>query len=267
MPQIVFELLSFSKAFSSLTIAEVWEEAAGFGLSPQNSFLTSKGKVVQSNSAEPISNEATVRVLPRLRGGKGGFGSMLRAIGAQIEKTTNREACRDLSGRRLKDINEEKRLREWLEKQKEEPEDPSEKFKRKISKLLAKPKHEFKDEAYLKQMSDMTEKVDEAVEQGFKKYVENEEIERRGVKRALRDERGNIKKPKGAVFTGLEDASSGSDSDTDDSDSDTDFDDETMRNILQLYLKDREQELEKGETHAQDRSEPASESTTIQEQK
>lgn len=45
----------------------------------------------------------------RYLGGKGGFGSMLRAIGAQIEKTTNREACRDLSGRRLRDINEEQR--------------------------------------------------------------------------------------------------------------------------------------------------------------
>jgi len=38
-----------------------------------------------------------------------GFGSMLRSIGAQIEKTTNREACRDLSGRRMRDINNEKR--------------------------------------------------------------------------------------------------------------------------------------------------------------
>lgn len=37
-----------------------------------------------------------------------GFGSMLRALGAQIEKTTNREACRDLSGRRLRDVNHEK---------------------------------------------------------------------------------------------------------------------------------------------------------------
>lgn len=45
---------------------------------------------------------------PRLCGGKGGFGSMLRALGAQIEKTTNREACRDLSGRRLRDVNHEK---------------------------------------------------------------------------------------------------------------------------------------------------------------
>ena len=41
-----------------------------------------------------------------LPGGKGGFGSMLRALGNQIQKTTNKEACRDLSGRRLRDINE-----------------------------------------------------------------------------------------------------------------------------------------------------------------
>lgn len=35
---------------------------------------------------------------------------MLRTIGAQIEKTTNREAMRDLSGRRMRDINNEKKL-------------------------------------------------------------------------------------------------------------------------------------------------------------
>lgn len=39
-----------------------------------------------------------------------GFGSMLRTIGAQIEKTTNRESMRDLSGRRMRDINNEKKL-------------------------------------------------------------------------------------------------------------------------------------------------------------
>ena len=35
---------------------------------------------------------------------------MLRAIGAQIEKTTSREACRDLSGRRMRDVNNEKKF-------------------------------------------------------------------------------------------------------------------------------------------------------------
>lgn len=52
--------------------------------------------------------EIVVRSHVRVLGGKGGFGSMLRAIGAQIEKTTNREACRDLSGRRMRDVNNEK---------------------------------------------------------------------------------------------------------------------------------------------------------------
>lgn len=47
----------------------------------------------------------------RLPGGKGGFGSMLRAQGGRMasQKTTNYEACRDLSGRRLKTVNEAKK--------------------------------------------------------------------------------------------------------------------------------------------------------------
>ena len=69
---------------------------------------------------------------PKLCGGKGGFGSMLRAIGAQIEKTTNREACRDLSGRRLRDINEEKRLKAWIEKQNQRKDEADERKKKKI---------------------------------------------------------------------------------------------------------------------------------------
>jgi hypothetical protein len=48
----------------------------------------------------------------RLLGGKGGFGSMLRAQGGRMasQKTTNFEACRDLTGRRLKTVNEAKKF-------------------------------------------------------------------------------------------------------------------------------------------------------------
>lgn len=112
--------------------------------------------------------DGDVNVVPRLVGGKGGFGSMLRAIGAQIEKTTNREACRDLSGRRLRDINAEKRLKEWLENNKDNKDDKTERLKRKIQRLLAQPKHEFKDKAYEEQRSNLTENVGSAVEEGFK---------------------------------------------------------------------------------------------------
>lgn len=69
--------------------------------------MEQNGKKLDINGT--IDNNKNVKVILRLNGGKGGFGSMLRAIGAQIEKTTNREACRDLSGRRLRDINEEQR--------------------------------------------------------------------------------------------------------------------------------------------------------------
>jgi hypothetical protein len=54
-------------------------------------------------------------LLLRLRGGKGGFGSLLRgaATKAGQKKTSNFDACRDMSGRRLRHVNAEKRLKEW----------------------------------------------------------------------------------------------------------------------------------------------------------
>jgi len=72
-------------------------------------YFTFNGKKLEISDYVPEGS--IVHISTRLPGGKGGFGSMLRAIGAQIEKTTNREACRDLSGRRLRDINEEKRYK------------------------------------------------------------------------------------------------------------------------------------------------------------
>lgn len=56
-----------------------------------------------------------INVLLRLRGGKGGFGSLLRgaATKAGQKKTSNFDACRDMSGRRLRHVNAEKKLEEW----------------------------------------------------------------------------------------------------------------------------------------------------------
>lgn len=159
----------------------------------------------------------------RILGGKGGFGSMLRAIGAQIEKTTNREACRDLSGRRLRDINEEKRMKNWIEKQQNaEQVDPDEKFNKKIGKLMSKPKHVFKDEKYETARSDLTQNIDDAVEQGFKKAKEisqQEALGSLGLKRKATDDKNlkNKKKTKGALWLG-DDLSSSSETDSDSDD-------------------------------------------------
>ncbi|GMH40286.1 hypothetical protein BSKO_08190 [Bryopsis sp. KO-2023] len=55
----------------------------------------------------------------RLRGGKGGFGALLRGQGRDGKITTNYDACRDLSGRRLRHINAEKKLDDWSKESKE----------------------------------------------------------------------------------------------------------------------------------------------------
>lgn len=59
------------------------------------------------NASHPI----TLDVCARLRGGKGGFGSQLRAAGGRMSsgKATNTDSCRDLSGRRLSTIKEAQR--------------------------------------------------------------------------------------------------------------------------------------------------------------
>lgn len=64
-----------------------------------------------STLLEDDGNLVTLRLIPRLRGGKGGFGSQLRAAGGRMssQKTSNNDSCRDLSGRRLSTIKEAKK--------------------------------------------------------------------------------------------------------------------------------------------------------------
>jgi len=53
-------------------------------------------------------------------GGKGGFGATLRSQKPGTPMTTNFDACRDLSGRRIRHVNAQQNLEEWQQKQAEE---------------------------------------------------------------------------------------------------------------------------------------------------
>ncbi|XP_014093259.2 splicing regulator SDE2 [Bactrocera oleae] len=168
-----------------------------FGLLPKEIYLEKDGRRLSMD--DNISGAAQCRV--RVLGGKGGFGSMLRAIGAQIEKTTNREACRDLSGRRLRDINEEKRLKAVLEKMEDLERESQERKKRKIEKLLSVPKHDFKDEEYEDTRAKLEDKVNSAVEEGLKKSevkpgTSKDSLKRKHTKSSV----ANPKKKKNALW-------------------------------------------------------------------
>ena len=77
----------------------------------------------ENNSNDDNSNNILhVKLHPRLtsiRGGKGGFGTLLRGQSKQAGARTTVDfgACRDLSGRRLRHVNDEIKLRKWRELQ------------------------------------------------------------------------------------------------------------------------------------------------------
>ncbi|XP_062938877.1 splicing regulator SDE2 [Cynocephalus volans] len=128
-------------------------------------FVKCSGALV--NTSDTVQHGAVYSLEPRLLGGKGGFGSMLRALGAQIEKTTNREACRDLSGRRLRDVNHEKAMAEWVKQQAEREAEKEQKLLERLQRKLAEPKHCFASPDYQQQCHEMAERLEDSVLKGM----------------------------------------------------------------------------------------------------
>ncbi|XP_065591390.1 splicing regulator SDE2 [Cyrtonyx montezumae] len=118
-------------------------------------------------AGDVLRDGAVYSVEPRLCGGKGGFGSMLRALGAQIEKTTNREACRDLSGRRLRDVNHEKAMAEWVKQQAEREAEKEQRRLERLQRKLAEPKHLLTNTDYQQQCHEMAERIEDSVLKGL----------------------------------------------------------------------------------------------------
>jgi len=90
------------------------------GLQPSLFRLVQHGKEVVKFSSLKVSETVYIELRGSLKGGKGGFGSLLRSVKPKAQQDDNYEACRDLSGRRLRHINNERRIREFQERQEEE---------------------------------------------------------------------------------------------------------------------------------------------------
>ena len=79
--------------------------------------LSLDGMVINDNDSIPDEFGIVLRGSLRVDGGKGGYGAMLRSLAKQSgsKKTTDFGACRDLSGRRLRHVNDEIVLKKWKE--------------------------------------------------------------------------------------------------------------------------------------------------------
>ncbi|XP_065691403.1 splicing regulator SDE2 [Patagioenas fasciata] len=141
------------------------DRARALNIPEESLYVKCNGRLV--NDEDVLQNGAVYSLEPRLCGGKGGFGSMLRALGAQIEKTTNREACRDLSGRRLRDVNHEKAMAEWVKQQAEREAEKEQRRLERLQRKLAEPKHSFTNPDYLQQCHEMAERLEDSVLKGL----------------------------------------------------------------------------------------------------
>jgi hypothetical protein len=106
-----------------------------------------------------------VRLVYSVCGGKGGFGALLRGGpgGLRIKKTTNFDACRDLTGRRLRNTNAEEELRAWAAKQAEVE---------KAKKAALESKHRAKQEKKTAAVADFareTQQLQEATASALQK--------------------------------------------------------------------------------------------------
>lgn len=161
----------------------------------RNDFIIASGTKVfrpSSCSLQSISlrNNSHIDILIPLLGGKGGFGSLLRAIGAQIEKTTNRDACRDLSGRRLRDVKREDELKKLIALQEKLQEERKRRKKEKLEKLKKKTEVSstntsiqelvamFDDHEFNRRRLELCDIIEAAVDKGiinFKKRQQDQE--------------------------------------------------------------------------------------------
>lgn len=120
------------------------------------------------------SNLSTALTLPtpwicvqlRICGGKGGFGSTLRAQGSRMSSNqpANYDQCRDLQGRRLKRLKDAENMAKAKEEQEKLQQEIEEKRKEKIKKGLNPPlpkKHRFDDTKYTRNCERIVERTGE----------------------------------------------------------------------------------------------------------
>jgi hypothetical protein len=126
---------------------------------PEQASLRAGGRLYCARDELLPAHVERVDVHVGLCGGKGGFGALLRGGpgGLRTRKTTNFEACRDLSGRRLRHAQAEEKLKKWALKQTEvEKAKKAEAAAAKADKMMARQKvvSAFAEES--QQLSDRT---------------------------------------------------------------------------------------------------------------
>lgn len=109
--------LSLSSETPVFQLPDLVGDRLGLDLDQHNLYLSTLqgpldlSKTLLEDLVDENGSLVSLRLSARLLGGKGGFGSQLRAAGGRMssQKTSNNDSCRDLNGRRLSTVKEAKK--------------------------------------------------------------------------------------------------------------------------------------------------------------
>merc|ERR1712062_137224 len=159
------------------------------------------GKIKSESDLASLGINALITVNFKLIGGKGGFGSLLRAIGSQI-KTTDKQSCRTLDGKRIRNENHQKAVEEQrkrkIEKDKEDEKAREIRKKKKMEDVIKTVagqhggKHFYEDEAYIESKKLTTEETIQSTQMAASKRnadIEAEKARRLEEERILQEKR------------------------------------------------------------------------------
>ena len=92
-----------------------------------------------STKYDDAGNVSSIHICAKLKGGKGGFGSNLRAQGNKMsskKRSGNYSACRDISGNRIRQLDQAKRISLYLKNDKKLEYDKKLAIERKMDNIL-----------------------------------------------------------------------------------------------------------------------------------
>ncbi|KAF9648967.1 hypothetical protein BDM02DRAFT_3095597 [Thelephora ganbajun] len=161
-------------------------------LRPTSNFAPSATTLLSEFPQDGRSHEISLQLFPRLLGGKGGFGSQLRAAGGRMssQKTSNNDSCRDLTGRRLSTIKEAKKLAEYIDSEPARKKAEADAKKAKLEALEKKlgiskdgessqsKKRRLDNDEYIEQSREIVENVKSAVSAALLKKRKKTKISR-----------------------------------------------------------------------------------------
>ena len=139
-------------------------------LFPGHCSIRYKGRLLAQNAHLPRG--AIVAISIRMCGGKGGYGQLLKDFGKETKLSVNKKSMRDLSGRILRDLDDMKDFKQWLDSRGERAQKKLDDKVAKLKRALIEPKHMMDSSSHYAAKERIEEEQSEALKVAMKRKAE-----------------------------------------------------------------------------------------------